>query len=489
MKTCIARHLVACVGSALATLAMPAAAANYALIMTIGSYADPAANLPGVDLDAQMARAIAAKMGVPEGNIQAASNQALTRQGIANQLTELNKRVQPGDNVMLYYSGHGGQRDGGGGKCVEGLIAHDLDYFYDSDLTANLNAIAQKAGQLVMLNDSCFSGGVARSDKSATRSVGGNVPKNWVDKLSTPAAGRQCGQPINKTWRNLVPEARKQGANMLYIAAAADNEVAHATPRGSAATLAWFSCLNAGSDTNSSGMLSGEEVRVCAQHFLEQNGHTHHITLVGNQALPVSFAGYSGSGMASDGGSQAIDPVRGLEDIRAAASPKINVKLQASRPSLRIGQDELAMTVSTSESGYLSIFHVGSDGKTFDLLFPNNIDTNNYLNAGATVSLPRPSWRVKAGGPVGASRLMAVVSATPMSPRTSAKFMKSMPQLGNSPFHAASATSETMRKLYVEATGVNDNDPQPNANQTYGAGSRAPSGRFGASDIISIQEY
>lgn len=481
MKTRLTRHLALCVGSALAAMALPASAANYALIMTIGTYADPGANLIGLDLDAQMARAIAKKMGVPESNIFEAKDQALTKAGIGQKLAELNNRLIPGDNVMLYYSGHGSQRDAGEGKCTEGLVSHDMDLFVDKELTAGLNAMASKTGQLVMLNDSCFSGGAARFDKSATRAVGDSVPKNWSSKLSAPTNGRQCGEPINKSFRNLVPVAEKKGANMLYIAAAADNEVAHATSKGSAATLAWFNCLNAGSDTDNSGMLSGEEVRICAQRFLDENRHNHHITLIGNQSLPVGFAGYAGNSMAGSNANQAINPVRGLEDLRAAASPAIKVDLRTSKPSLRINQDELALTVRSSESGYLSIFHVGSDGKAFDLLYPNDFDRNNYVNAGETISLPRPSWRVKAGGPAGTSRVMAIISATPMKSPAAAngKFIDSLPQLGKSAFHGVSATVASMKNLYAEATGATET--------TYGG--NPASGRYGASEIISIQEY
>ena len=49
---------------------LPAHATNYALIMTIGNYSNPQANLPGIDLDAKNASVIAKSLGVSDTNIQ-----------------------------------------------------------------------------------------------------------------------------------------------------------------------------------------------------------------------------------------------------------------------------------------------------------------------------------------------------------------------------------------------------------------------------------
>jgi hypothetical protein len=55
----------------------------------------------------------------------------------------------------------------------------------------------------------------------------------------------------------------------------------------------------------------------------------------------------------------------------------------------------------------------GSDGETFDILFPNQIDSANKIGAGETLRLPRSSWRLTAGGPVGKNTILAVVSDGP----------------------------------------------------------------------------
>lgn len=153
-----------------------------------------------------------------------------------------------------------------------------------------------------------------------------------------------------------------------------------------------------------------------------------------------------------------------LEDIRQAASPAIRVELQAQQ-RLVIGQDPLDIQVRSNRDGYLYLLHVGSDGKTFNLLFPNQLDGENFLHAGQVLSLPRAHWRVRAAGPVGASQLMAIVSDQPRD------FLALNHQEG--PFRSAPLDSRLQRNLRVEATGI---------------GSSGSSGLYGASAVLSISE-
>ena len=53
---------------------------------------------------------------------------------------------------------------------------------------------------------------------------------------------------------------------------------------------------------------------------------------------------------------------------------------------------------------------LGSDAKSFYLLFPNELDRDNRIAAGETLRLPRPSWRVQSQGPAGHDLLLVVVA-------------------------------------------------------------------------------
>ncbi len=211
--------------------------------------------------DAANAVRIAEAMGVPRSNVLLLNDRQLSAAGIRDALAGLGKRVGRGDGVFVYYSGHGTQTAGAAGKCSEGLLAYDMQVYPDSELEQALGELSSKAGQLVMMNDSCFSGG------AAVKALPLAERKAKFFKLASATGDYQCGHALNmKVYKNIVPVAAERGANLLYVAAAADTEIAHATSAGSAATTAWIDCLHqAGSDRDRSGGFSGGELRACAQ--------------------------------------------------------------------------------------------------------------------------------------------------------------------------------------------------------------------------------
>lgn len=448
---------------ALATLCWGTAqAADHALIMGIGNYQRPSANLPGIDRDVQLAENIARSIGVPAANIHRLLDDQVTVAGLAAALGRLEAGIAPGDRVFLYYSGHGSQvRGSGTQKCVEGMFLHDMRLYPDHELEPALQRLGRKASQLVMFNDSCFSGGAAST--RSTRGLEQAVPKFYK---GDGESGYTCGQAVNmrRALRGLADEAGQKGSNVIYIAAAREDQVAFATTSGSAATRAWERCLSEpAADSNGSGALDAKELQRCAQQFLNDWGFDQSITVEGNERLPLSLAAMPEQPQAGVS-EPAQRSAATLEDIRQAASPAIRVELQAQQ-RLVIGQDPLDIQVRSNRDGYLYLLHVGSDGKTFNLLFPNQLDGENFLHAGQVLSLPRAHWRVRAAGPVGASQLMAIVSDQPRD------FLALNHQEG--PFRSAPLDSRLQRNLRVEATGI---------------GSSGSSGLYGASAVLSISE-
>lgn len=512
MKLKPLRHFAACTITA-ATLAAtaPAWAANHALIMWIGDYGDPKSDLPGIDLDAANARKIAVAMGVPPHNITEISNAKLTRDGIRSGLVTMHQRIADGDKVFIYYSGHGGQVPGHetAAKCSEVLVARDglvLDAFLQDALTT----IGKKASQVVMMNDSCFSGGAATKSLSGVPDLPepGAKPKFMpvgVKSNTAVTAGYACGDPTNtaKLTRSLDGMAKdSRGPQVLYIAASNDTQVSFATNKGSVGTLAWAHCIGlAGADADRSGRINGEELRECAQSYIDARRTKQTIMLQGNAKLPLSFVQTAAAAPAAAPApapaapapaaatvaatavaptpapapapaavapaptvtNAAVNAALALHDLRAGADRSLPVQLTLARNSLRIGKDFLDFSVTTSQQGYLYLLQVGSDGKTFNLLFPNKIDSNNALAAG-THRFPRDSWRLRAGGPVGKSHLIAIVSPV--------KKDLSRDMDASSVFPSSAANQRATRTLVVEATGSGDGG----------------SGRYGASEVVTVGE-
>ena len=499
------KRLGACTFAAAAALfSVAAQAENHALIMWIGDYGDPKNDLPGIDLDAANARLIAQAMGVPDRNITEISNARLTKEGMRNGLVKLYQTIKDGDKVFVYYSGHGGQVPGHetNAKCSEVLVARDglvLDAFLQDALTT----IGKRASQVVMMNDSCFSGGAATKSALPTGEPGDRAKFIAPDAKANSAVtqGYACGDPTNTTkiTRSLGAMSKDaRGPQVLYIAASNDTQVSFATPKGSVGTLAFAHCIAlANADTDRSGRINGEELRECAQAYIDRRRTKQTITLQGNERLPLSFvkaeapaapaapapaatpapapapapvpAPTAGAAPAvapappAAPAPAAVNAAQALHDLQAGADRSLQVQLALARSSLRIGKDLLEFTVNTGRDGYLYLLQVGSDGKTFNLLFPNKVDGENFLPAG-THRFPRPSWRLRAGGPAGKSHVLAIVSPE--------KKDLSRGMDGSSVFSSSSANQRNTRTLVVEATGA-------------GSGG---SGRYGASQVLTVTE-
>jgi hypothetical protein len=427
----------------------PESPTAHALIMAIGDYQGNIPKLEGVAFDVATATEIARRMGVPAGNIHTLRNGELTLEGMRRGLDELEAGLGGSDQVFIYYSGHGGRQivkeESGGERCAESLITVDGRGFTDTEMEARLKRMAQKAQKTIVLLDACHSGGVTtRAGVAPQRAF---TPKSW-----TPP-DRDCAKPSNVLTRSAVTSrvAGSGGANFVHIAAARDSEVSLDQPgRGGVATQAWLACLaGEAKDTDGSGGLSAEEIRVCAQERIDQKLKNvpgfmpHHVALTGNPAMVLSYAvkeapatavPATASTPAPTAAPIAVPatpvaapaapvtaptqatrpaPLAALNDIYHSRDDRRLVTLTTDKPTLKIGRDNIAFTLTSREGGYVYLLMVGSDGQTFDLLFPNAFDRNNVIEAGATLRLPRTSWQLGAEGPPGKDTLLAIVTDSP----------------------------------------------------------------------------
>lgn len=444
----------------------PASSRIHALILAAGEYTTPGITpLKGVVHDVQTATEIASRLGVPEANMTVLQNQALTLDGIRKALSNLQERVTPGDDIFVYYTGHGARQliqDSKGNRCSESLVTIDGFAFSDQELSENLDRLSSTAKKIIVFFDSCHSGGVATRSSKMT---------DLVPKTTTlPGEGKSCSVPVNLLKRSITAKSKTAGSggqNYVYIAAARDDEVAFDNPRsGGLASQSWLECLKGEArDSDRSGGLSARELVACAQKKVNEkigsrpNIKPHNITITGNSDLVLSYVDTSPEPApvasapatpaatatassapamspqavasapvppaltvpqtqapafaASQPAPMKVAPLSTLNDIYQSRDDRRLVKVSAEKTSLKINQDRFDFSVSSRESGYLYILMAGSDGETFDVLFPNQIDADNRIAAGETLSLPRASWRLTAGGPVGKNTILAIVSDGP----------------------------------------------------------------------------
>ncbi|MDP2833253.1 MAG: caspase family protein [Pseudomonadota bacterium] len=393
----------------------PPRASAHALIFAISAYGNGIPPLPGVAHDADSAALMARALGVPEANTTVLENAALTLAGMRAALDGLEARVLPNDEVFLYYSGHGTRLnafDGRAARCAEALVTADAQAFMDDELQDRLQRIAAKARRVVVFLDACHAGG------ATTRAL---AKGNLSGKFWAKSGADTCERPSNVLVRGLQAAQPGEGKlNFIHIAAARDDEVAlDDGKRGGLATLAWLDCLSgAARDSNGSAGLSVAELAACAQPKIERQAAgnsqygAHHLTLTGNAGM-VLAAPAEVSSEAAAASVAKPSAVATLKDIHANRDDRRTVRLSADQATYRIKQDRVRFGLTSSHEGYVYLLMVGSDGNSFDLLFPNRKDERNHILAGETWQLPRPGWAIRAGGPTGRDHLLAVVSDNP----------------------------------------------------------------------------
>jgi hypothetical protein len=109
----------------------------------------------------------------------------------------------------------------------------------------------------------------------------------------------------------------------------------------------------------------------------------------------------------------ALSGEQALRQMFEQRDAKRRVQVSLAKPQLKIGQDALEWTVKSERAGFVYVALAGSDNKSLYLLFPNDLDQNNKIEAGQTLSFPRPNWRARAGGPVGTDNLLVLVTDGP----------------------------------------------------------------------------
>ncbi len=403
----------------------PPRSSAHALIFAISAYGNGIPPLPGVAHDADNAALIARALGVPEANTTVLRDNALDLAGMRAALDALETRVMPNDEVFLYYSGHGTRLnafDGRAARCAEALVTADAQALMDDELQDRLQRIATKARRLVVFLDACHAGG------ATTRAVfGGKLGGRLSGKFWAKSGADTCERPSNALVRGLQAAKPGEGKlNFIHIAAARDDEVAlDDGDRGGLATLAWLDCLSgAARDSNGSAGLSVAELAACAQPKIERqaagNSHfaAHHLALTGNSAMVLAAPDATPvvadtAGAMPTTAAAETSAVAALKDILANRDDRRVVRLVTDKSSYRIKQDRVRFSLTSSHEGYVYLLMVGSDGKSFDLLFPNRKDDRNHILAGETWQLPRPGWAIRAGGPAGRDHLLAVVSDNP----------------------------------------------------------------------------
>ena len=439
-----------------------------ALIIGVGEYGYSGATpLAGVKHDMVSAAKIATAMGIPENNVKYLRNSQATKANILESLKQLGDTSGEGSRTFVYFSGHG-TRQPAGNECVEGLLTYEGSTISNQEFASATQKIAKASDKFITLVDACHSEGVVPPKTRAL--LKDQLTPKFYKKTGTTADA--CSVISNYKTRSLLPEVTKLGAlkeNFVQVSSSRPDEVSFDEPdKGGLATQGIRDCLlGQAKDTNQSGAVTLEEVQQCAQRFVDGRLKNvpgikpHHITVTGNRNLipvqrpptvvavatppveppkpvvapptpPVIVAApapatqpqpqppITSSPPVAIPASEKIPPqepllasLATLKDIEQQRNPRRVVDVKLSKPVMKIGKDSLDLSINSSHDGYIYMILLGSDAKSFYVLYPNGLDKNNVIKAGQTVRIPRPDWEVKAVGPVGTNNLLVLVSDRP----------------------------------------------------------------------------
>lgn len=510
---------------------------RHALIIGVGRYADPSVPpLPGTKLDRYSATQMAQVMQVPEGNIQYLQDEQATGENIRAALKALTERVQDGDRVFIHYSGHGTRyEDPQAGGCVEALLPYDgmsKGTITNREMAGLLSSITQKTDKLFVMYDACHSGGLV--PPSAAARTRGILNGNDEGALRPKFAGTSeiCGNPVNIRTRGLVNEQVSRGAlpqDIIHLSAARNNEISFDDEqKGGLATQYMRDCmLRDARDLDGSGAISIDEIRQCAQEKInrrmqnDSNFKPHNLVLSGNEGfVPAWFSQPAQPALAqpvvalSPGKPPASSPVvtapapmlaapsapvpapapapvaapvvqgpaqtsaassgeQALQQMFAQRHARRKVQVTLAKDALVIGRDALEFSVQSDRAGYVYAALAGSDGKALYMLFPNDLDQNNKIEAGQTLNLPQGNWRIKSSGPAGTNHLLVMVADAPrdltaLGGRKSGPFLTSLNDAsGRAQLGALLTTSKVVSTQVCQTPASAKNNPL--CSDAYGA--------------------
>lgn len=505
---------------------LPARVNRHALIIGVSQYAD--ANippLPGARIDRESATQMASAMQVPASNISYLLDSQATGANIRKALADMNARVQDGDRVFVHFSGHGTRyNDPAAGGCVEALLAYDGGWpgtITNREMSELLKPITAKTDKLFVMYDACHSGGIVNAASTVRTRGFSNTQDEGVLRPKFASISEECGRPVNVKTRSLLQEQANKGAlpqDVIHISASRDNEISFDdSEKGGLATQYMRDCmLRDAKDLDGSGAISMDEIRQCAQTKIDNrmkfdaNFKPHNIQLSGNTgfvpawfsqasvlgsaapvalatsvaAAPVAVPAPPAAVVAVAAPPTAIAPVvavvpppaplsgaQALQQMFDQRDAKRRVQVTLGKEQLKIGQDSLDLTVQSDRAGFVYVAMAGSDNKSLYLLFPNDLDQNNKIEAGQQLLLPRPSWRVKAGGPEGRDNLLVFVADGPrdLAQLGASKAGPFVTSLNNSAGRASLGALMSASKAASQQECNNANRNNPLCSDAYGA--------------------
>ncbi len=367
-----------------------ATAADRALIVGIGKFADASMNLPGIDLDVRLMQEVADLLGFEE--IRTLTDADATYDGFVRQFEQwLIEGTRNGDRVLVYVSSHGTRVPDDNGdekdKQDEVLVMHDsrqrdgkLERFLrDDEFSALLRRLPSR--DVLVLIDACNSGTVYKAIRLGNTSLGEQEGyTKFLDYPGMPAGSASRADAVAVDEKNVGVRQRERPDNFAFLAAAADDELALATGKGSVFTLGLNAIVKeaAGKQRTLTLKTLRDEVESYIRKKIETelSGRRMHTPQLGGN--PDLMGKALRLVVPNEGG-------RTWRQLEAFAGRGAPLAIKAGQENYRL-DDEVVFTIDIPHAGYLNVVNVGPQD-TATVLFPNKFHRDNRVSAG-TLTLP-----------------------------------------------------------------------------------------------------
>lgn len=381
-----------CTGSCLAASLVQAK--DHVLILTISNYTY-AKPLPGVQYDEKNAIDLARSLGYDTSNVQSYKEQQLAGKGIQQAVATSLAKVQAGDRLFLYYSGHGASFPVAGG-CAEALVPFDAS---DSTQVVSTKELIQTIyGAKSLLSDAfvffdaCHSGGhremVVNSGKGGGTRGADTVASVLSSKTYVPRGSERCLHVANKTGlQQFANENKSVGGDMstargvsqsvqrnfaFMAAAREDEEALDQGGKGGLATTALLQCAQFGAgNASGTGIVNLNDLKACAQQIINKivpqiskthKPHNMEVYLNGyksyaNVPVVISAPAAAVTPVVVDDATRTINV---FEQAAANSNPNLNFNASFSKDKVSLGSS-VTLSYKSGQAGYLNVLYVGSD--------------------------------------------------------------------------------------------------------------------------------
>ena len=381
-----------------ALLAAPVQASPRALLIGVGDI--PNNFLPGVELDIDNMKKVAAIMGFKPADIKVLLNEQATYANVRQALATWTRNgVGADDHVLIYFSGHGTRVPDAGspGGADDALVMRDVrraqiqghaslrNVLLGHELGAALAAIPSH--NILVLVDACHSGTATRSLKLTNFSLGSGVTKFF----SYPGM-----PPPSMTTRAL--RAPSGAENYAALSAARDDESAGDSEQGGYFTLGVVDAIQGAARDGKHPTVA--DVRTSTAAFIAVHLNDQHPVADGNDRLIR--------------GALDLIPLRDgqgptWQALAALAADGEPLTLSASGHQLRVGQ-EIVLDVTLPRAGFLNVVAVDSQDRT-TVLYPNKYTPSNEVKAGPfRFPTADMNFVLRAAEPIGPSLVVAFLT-------------------------------------------------------------------------------